>query len=157
MKNKIKILKLTAILLLAGMVSCGKDDEVKMREIPLDSVNCPCENGIVSNTDIAENGILMFDVSKTSLGEMANIANNGKDEITSWVSIDFESNASLLYHGYFSVGYICNFPNNIINPNNIPYNGILISLKGNVTCNPVGWFDIKHYQLVLTSLKIQYK
>jgi hypothetical protein len=159
MKN---ILKQTAILLiLAGsLVSCGKDED-EMKEIPLEYEECPCEHGGVTNVDVTENGILMFDVSLTSPEEIATITRKGvedTDEIIPWVTVDFasEQEAARLYRGIYSAYLICNFPKDIIKSGDIPHEGILISLKGKVTCDR-GGYDTYYYELSLTSLKIQTK
>ena len=148
--------------MLAGtFYSCGKDEE-KMIDIPLEYVECPCEHGIVTNADITENRILMFDVSLTSPDKIATITQKGvedTDKIIPWATVDFviEPNAVRLYHGVYTVYCICNFPKDIIKSGDIPHEGILVSIEGKVTCDSKGWFDTHYRGLSLTSLKIQTK
>ncbi|MDR2292396.1 MAG: hypothetical protein LBE11_02860 [Prevotellaceae bacterium] len=157
------IVKTAAIMLiLAGVIACGKEKEKeeKFIEIPLDYGLCLCENTLFLGERVYEN-ILMFDQANTIFDEMKNRVPEKegiKMFVSATVSVPLVPGISATSELYVftetsdTTYNICNFPTGKITQT-IPENGLSIYIAGDVyeTCTPHP--DRFYYRL--TSLKIQ--
>lgn len=159
-----KKLKLLSIFLFAlfymGLLSAGCEKENEYEDIPLESIQCPCEHKVDFIKRLAKKNILLFDATQTSWDEMK--AQTLDNENSEFISYSKETKSMTFYSvrtTMMGVCIICNIPTKL-DDWIIPSTGLLISFEADEfkSCTPQP--DIAnntHSNCVLTILKIKLK
>lgn len=153
-------LKLSAFILLFGLMGAGCEKEEEYEDIPLESIKCPCEHDVAFIKKITIENILLFDAQKTSLDEMkAQTFDGEKSEFVAYT----EKSKSMIFYSIRTTmkgtSYVCNIPEKI-NDWTIPSTGIVITLNANEyeLCIPRPSIANNTYSnCVLTTLKRKIK
>lgn len=158
---KTTILKLSALILLLVLMGAGCEKEDEYENIPLESIQCPCENDVSIIKKITVENVLLFDTGKTSWDEMKTQTFDG--EKSEFVSYSEDSKSMVFYSVRTTatgIGYVCNIPDKI-NDWTIPSTGVVISFKADAfdACSspPSIGFSQTNYEIILTTLKRRIK